>query len=268
MEKMPELMRMQVSISAADADIEQALAKLKQKQEGAIKKLVELGTAKSVITVEPPTLTPDPAETALRRMRMMRGEMEEEEEEGEAKPAKVNVSLTLKAEWPLDAADPEAMLVAVHTLQKKINDADLAGLKDEKLSEEELEERAEMEEQMSRFSSDDETKPGEPVFVFVWKATDADRTKLLSEAFAKAKANAEKLATAAGVQLGGLSSLTSHGIDADDYRSAFAYGQSYYQIVQRTRGLISPEREDEEAVGVLPQKIGKRVTVIVSYKIK
>lgn len=270
-EKMPEIMRMKIDIPASGPDIEQALAKLKQKRESAVKKLKDMGAAEDAIKVEPPNVTPDPTEAMKRQMMMMRGQMEEEEQEEEkdAKPAKVSVTLALKVEWPLKSDDPEAMLIAVHGLQQKIRGADLAGLKEEKLTEEELEEQAEMQERMPRYSSDEEPTPGEPGFLFVWKVSDADHAKLLADAFAAAKADAEKLAAAAGVQLGSLASLSGQGMGGgEEYGYAYGYTQAYYQMMRSARGMMSADEAEKEAMGVLPQKISKRVNVRAAYKIK
>jgi len=80
---------------------------------------------------------------------MNRRPNEEEAEDADKKPAKVAVCLVVSAEWPIKVQDAEALLVRAGELQDKIKAADLAGLKDEKPSEEEEEETEETKEEES-----------------------------------------------------------------------------------------------------------------------
>ncbi len=270
LEKMPEIMRLKLDIQASAPELPQALAKLKEKREAAVKKLKEIGASDEAIAFEGPTLVPDQTEAMKRQMAMMRGGQDNQpEEEKDAKPAKVNVALTLKLDLPLQTADTEALLVTVHQLQERIRKADLAGLKDEKLTEEEQEEKAEMQEQMGRFGGDNQPAPGEATFVFVWKVSDAERGKLLADAFADAKASAQELAAAAGAKLGPLVSLSGGPTSQDeDYGYSYSMNPMFYQVMQRARAMSSSDQADKEAVGVLPQKIAKRVMVMASYALQ
>ncbi|MBI4581212.1 MAG: SIMPL domain-containing protein, partial [Planctomycetes bacterium] len=177
-EKMPEIVRLKIDIPAVGSDVKEALAKLKAKREGAVKKLKELGAADGAIRVDGPRLAPDPTEMMRRQRVMMRGRIpQEEESEEEKRPSKVNVALTLHAEWPVKTEDSESLLVFAHELQEKVKKADLAALKEEKLTEEEEEELAQMAEDMPRFDSD-EVPPGEAVIVYVARIGDEERAKL------------------------------------------------------------------------------------------
>ncbi len=128
-----------------------------------------------------------------------------------AKPpiaAPVTVTELLTAQWSLEAETPEQMLVLAQTLQEKIKAADLAGIKDaEKLSPEE-EELADEASQMMDTSGEQRTPAGQPYFMFIARLSQADREKLLSEAFAKAKTQAADLAKAADVELGPLTGIS------------------------------------------------------------
>ena len=93
-------------------------------------------------------------------------------------------------------------------LQEKIKAADLAGTKEaEKLSPEE-QEIVEESADMVASSEDPRSQVGQPVFIFIAAVSKEDREKLLSEAFAKAKAQAADLAKAANVELGPLTGLS------------------------------------------------------------
>ncbi|MBI4579742.1 MAG: SIMPL domain-containing protein, partial [Planctomycetes bacterium] len=99
---------------------------------------------------------------------------------------------------------------------------------------------------------------------------DEERAKLLADAFANAKADAGRMAAAAGVQLGDLASLSSHttGPDENFSRYSYAYGSRFYQVMQQARAMMSPESEDREAVGIEPKKITHRVVMMASFRLK
>ncbi len=271
-EKMPELIRLRIDIPASDSDINNALAKLKQKREAATKKLEDLGASGATITSEGPRVVPDPVDAARRQMRMMRGRPSmDAEDQAEAKPSKVHVSITLQAEWPIKADTPEAMLVMTHELRQKAKKIDLAGLKDEKLSEEEEEQMAELRQEMPSYSSfnNDRPTPGEPIIVYVAKITDAERTKMLADAFADAKADAAQLAAAAGKQLGEPRNISGRaygpGEDYSRYYQQIAYGSEYYRIAQQARAMMSPDQMDKEAISIEPGPIKHRINLMVSF---
>lgn len=273
LEKMPELIRLKVEIQAAAPTVKEALAKLNSKRESALGKLKELGADEKTVKVDGPRITPDPMEAARRRMAMMgEGADAAEESEEEAAPAKVNVALSLEAEWPLKAESSEALLVFGYELKEKIKKADLAGLKEEKLTPEEEEEQAEMRNRMRRFDFDPERIPaGEPIIIYVAKVSDAERNKLLGEAFGKAKAEATELAAVAGLQVGRLQNINSHFAgQEDDMRFQYAYGSNpqMYQIMQQARAMSSPDDRQNEAIGVDPSMLTYRLMVMAVYELK
>lgn len=270
LERMPEIMRMRVDVPARGEDLKQALAKLKEKREAAVKKLAGLGVPEGAARFGDPKIGEGRIER-MRRMMIMQGRIEEQEteEEGEeAKAGPVTVLSSLEAEWPLRSESTEDLLIQVHELQKKLKTMDIAGLKDDKLTPEEEEMLAEMEDESSRFMSyggEQPAEPGEPTFLFVSRISEADRTRLLAEAFGKAKAEAESLAAAAGIELGPLSGLSSHRTEG---YSQYDYNSPYFQVMQRARAMFDPEQTDHEAVGAEAAKVTYRITVSVAYKIK
>ncbi|HOA75094.1 MAG TPA: SIMPL domain-containing protein [Phycisphaerae bacterium] len=269
LEKPPEAMRLRVEIPAHGPDVRQALAKLAQKREAAVKKLRDLGFPEDAIRVEGPNLGVDPLEIAKRQMGMMMDEEEEDVEEAEKPPAKVHLSLFIQADFPLRPDDKEALLAAAHELQNKLHKADLAGLRDEKPTEEEEEEMMELKQRMlQQFSSgDDQAIPGVPLFAFVSKITEEDRATLVKSALAKAKADIESLARAAGVQLGAMSGLSAHFEKyAEDWRYQFDYSGTYQR--QLKLRAMSPDENEDEALTADPGPIRVRMTVNLAYQIK
>ena len=163
-------------------------------------------------------------------------------------------------------------LLAVNALQEKIKTADLAGTKDaEKLSPEQEEMLEEMEANQFDYGSNDEPKPGEPIFIFVSRISDAEREKALAEAFQKAKAQAARLAKAAGAELGNLKSLSGGSSSANNYNSYGRYNQYAYQALQMARaeaGTDDDESNDAEALGAEPGPVKINISVMAAFDLK
>jgi uncharacterized protein YggE len=270
--KAPNLMRMQIQISAEGKSLKEALSKLSQRKEAVRKKLAGMGAADQAITFEDVnTVAADPQQAMERMMRQrmgMRGggggggRGPSTGPAGAGAAASVKVVVTLKAEWPLAAKAPEEILVASQDLQDKVKAADLAEMKTASLEEQER-----LEEQAGNdFNQEGGPAPGEPVFFFVAKISDDERTKAMAEAFAKAKAQAQELAKAAGAELGGLKQLTGSAaadVDPNQYRymqyaqyaGAYNYGQGN-------------NADTNEAVGMQAGSVTMRVAVSASFGIK
>jgi uncharacterized protein YggE len=153
------------------------------------------------------------------------------------RPAQLVVaSMTLTAQWPLEAAGTDEMLAAARRLEEKIIAADVTGGNTpDKLSpaEQEL-----VEEGIVPMPAGPPTLSAVPYavpqngpyypapsggevieqraapFVYVARLTDPQRKKALADAFAQAKSRAAELAEAAGARLGPLASLSGDASSA------------------------------------------------------
>lgn len=278
LKKDPQFVRLQIDLLAKGKDLKEALARLKDRREAAGKKLAELGATAESIRFEDVHVIPAQADQQQwRRMQRMvqarmRGEKLGAKEAARKEPVKVSV--TLKAEWPLKGGSMEERLMATAKLEDEVRASDLAGQKEiEQLTPEEKEEaeEAEGQDQPEYYGGDEGAKPGDPVFIYVAKVSDEEKAKLLADAFNKAKANAARLAQAAGAQLGPLQYLTGgDGGAFPDYDVYSAYGNQYrqyaYQLMQRLR--MDQSEDDVEAVGVQPGQVSSKVQVTASFAIK
>jgi len=167
-------------------------------------------------------------------------------------PRSYVVSASLTARWPLSAEGTEDLLIQAEELTEKIKKADLAGMKDaEKLSPEEEELMEELAEMSGRFSGYDEeqVKPGMPRFLYAAGITDQERDKAMAKAFAKARAEASRLAAAAGKELGPLAHLEGGmtGVPGGDEYDDYRYARRYYgrdappSSEDRPNESVSPE---------------------------
>jgi hypothetical protein len=185
-------------------------------------------------------------------------------------PASVTVVSSLTAEWPIEAETAEQVLIVGHELQEKIKEADLAGLKEtENLSPEEAEILEEMEDVSMGFSSGEEKKPGEPVFLYVRSITDQELADARADAFATAKQAAAQLAHAAGATLGPLRALNDHsaGPNLNSYNELYSLMPSTYYAMQQYSQR--PGRSDKtEAVGPLPGKVTYSIAVSASFALE
>ena len=271
----PETMRLQVTLLGRGSTLKDALAVLKDRVAKAKPQLLALGADKDSIKVEDSRIAEQKNDRNQQvQMQMMMMARMKRGGKG-AKPAAtttppVVVSAVLTAEWKLTAKTSDELLLAIHPVQEKIKAADLAGSKDaEKLTPEQEEMLEEAQNQFS-FNQGDEAKPGEPVFLFVSRISEAEEAKAMAEAFAKAKQQAAGLAKAAGAELGGLMSLSGTTGNAGAYEfGGINYNSAAYSTLQmlQQRQLASNE-ESDEAVGLEPTAIKKQVSIQASFALK
>jgi uncharacterized protein YggE len=206
----PTVLRMYLELVAKGSNLDEALKKMKDRRTSARAQLETLKADKDAITFGDPSLSSaaSPRQRQIEVMLMARMQSRGKKAAKTPSAAPVTVTELLTAQWSLEAETPEQMLVMAQTLQEKVKAADLAGIKDaEKLSPEE-EELADEASQMSDQSGEQRMPAGQPYFMFIARLSQADREKLLGEAFAKAKTQAADLAKAADVELGPLTGIS------------------------------------------------------------
>lgn len=257
----PGALRMYVEVFARGNTLEAALAKLKDRREAARMQLETLKADPQSIEFGSPSLSNPRSEQRSRFEAMVMQRMRStgrKVPKGLQVPKSFTVSARLTAEWPLEADGPEACLLAAHAIEEKVKAADLAGAEDAKreLSPEEEELAEEMTDMMT-YSGEQEIEPGTPHFIYVARVTDQDRDQAMAEAFQKAKANAARLARAAGARLGPLVGLSGHGGGREGaYDYSGPYGYQHLEHLQRLMGREGPygrgEEEQDEAYGSDP----------------
>ncbi|MHB8951534.1 MAG: SIMPL domain-containing protein [Pirellulaceae bacterium] len=252
----PTLVRMSIQLQEKAETVEAALARLKDRREAALQQLESFGADKESLVVEPPTLAAGKTSQQRQmeqvlRMRQMQGRRIPK---GMEKPHVVTVTSNLTAQWPLDMKSSDEMLAFVNELQNKVTAADLAGVKEAKeISPEEEELNEEMQQMMGSMSyGEEEVNPGEPQFLYVAKLKDEARDTAMTEAFTRAKAHAEQLAKAAGIELGPLTSLRGSTGRSDEESAMMQYygGGSYAarMMIQQASGAGGGDAEMEAFV--------------------
>ena len=265
-ERPAQIVRMQIDLAGKHKEPKEALAKLKQLRESAGAKVIELGAVKDSIKFGEPflgTLGTSP-DADMQRMVMLRVQGKQVDEAAlKALPLVATIRLT--AEWPLVGDNSEERLLYGHELKEKIKAADLAGSKDgPALTAEEQELKEELDSAPS-FGMPQPSKPGEPSFVFVARIPEEERAKALADAFAKARAQAARLAHAAGMQVGSLRSLSGN-LGPVETDQQYDY---YSRVVAAMGGRIESAagEENAEAVGPQPGRVEYRVTVSASFEL-
>ena len=111
-------------------------------------------------------------------------------------------------------------------------------------------------------------KPGEPIFMFVSRIPEAERDKAVAEAFQKAKAQASKLAKAAGTELGALKSLSSTSTSGNANNN-YQYNARAWRAMQMAGlGQSDDDEANEnaaEALGAEPGPVKVHVTVMAAF---
>ena len=271
---MPETMRLQIAIIGRGATLKDALAALKDRTGKAKTQLITLGADKDSMKVTEPRITelPNSRNQQQQMMAMMRQRRAGGKAPTKGQPAPpVLVMSQLTADWKLNSKSNEELLLAVHPIQEKVKSADIAGMKEAEKLTPEQEEMLEEAEQDYSFSSSDEHKPGEPIFMFVSTVSEEERDKAMAEAFSRAKMQATRLAAAAGAKLGTLQSVHSGnplGGDYEDY-SSYGYNSNMYRMMQLARRQQgnNPEAEQSEAIGVEPAQVKFHVSITAAFNL-
>lgn len=275
LQRTPARMRMYIQIFGKGKNLEEALAKLKERREAAVLQLESLKADKKSIVFDGPTKSA--AESAQRRqieaMVMEQMRSRGKKAKGLQVPQTVTVNGSLTAEWPLEAKSQEQLLILAQGIEDKIKAADLSGSQEtQKLSPEEEELAEEAKQAMSRYGETPQPM-GQPTFVFVATVSKQDRQKAMADAFKKASAEAAELAKAGGVGLGPLVGLSGgcqgqRGIGDEQY-------SPYYnsnRLPAELRRLVENSDDDAsdkpiEAFSTNPSSLTFTCSVIVTYAI-
>jgi uncharacterized protein YggE len=265
-EQKPTLLRMTIQLQEKAATVKEALAKLTDRRDAAILQLESLGAEKAAVTVSEFSLAAQSEqERQMQRMMMQQMRSRGRVPKGLSIPKSVTLVSTLTAEWPLTMASTEELLEFSKSLQDKIRAADLAGVHEpKKLTPEEEEVQEEMREMMSDYG-EGQPDPGEPVFLYVAKLSDADREKAMASAFAMAQAEAQRLAQAAGAKLGSLSALSGGTSQLGDARTSDYEAYAMRMALGQAAGASMNEHE---AVTPEPGMIKFQVMVNASFRLE
>ena len=249
----PCAIRMYVQLVAKGESVEGALAKLKKRRQAARAKLVELGADKKSVRFDRLALCDAEGNrwNSLQSMIVSRigsvptyGGLDPE---GSREPKIVSLVETLSAEWAIEFAGVEKLLVDSHALKEKVRTADLADV-----------------------AGATRTMPvGDPFFVYVGRITDAQSDKAMAEAFVDAKADAARLAKAAGIPLGRLRSLSgNNGVSFGVMGGLFGtFGagldkrEVHYQQLMDDRG----KDDRNEVIGRDPESLSFEFSVNVEF---
>ena len=269
--KQADTLRVNMDMLVAGKDLKEALALFKDRKEAAKAGLISLGASEKSIQIGDPEIKATQSDRQRQMEMMVRSRMKRggKKKEVKEKPQPVSLVARLSAEWAIAGNGIEEVMINCAALQEKIKAADLGGVKEaEKKSAKDDEEASEeMEEMQMHFSNDGESKPGEPIFIYVRRLTEAEKEKAMADAFVRAKTNAAKLAKAAGASLGPINGISSHTSSRDqNYR----YARQNYQWQQYMQANEDSENPDPviEAVGPNAGKVTLQVNVTATFHLK
>lgn len=272
--KQPERMRLKIDLLAKAGSLDDSLAQLEDRKEAAVAQVRLLGADEGSISIDPPKITSTKTDRQ-RQMEMMLAQRLRgggRRQAGSDKPSEpIALSATLTAEWVVAAETAQDLLRTVYQLQTSIKEADLSGMREAtQLTPAEQELLEEAESQGYYYGDGDESKPGEPVFLFVGRVSQQERNQAMAQAFQKARAEAEMVAQAAGAKLGTLSSLSSHdgpASDYDDFGGYYGYSSTVRQMLAQASGGDSGGSEEKEAVAAQAGPLKYTVTVSAAFRL-
>jgi uncharacterized protein YggE len=269
LKRQSEFLRVQVEILAKGKDLPEALARLKERREAALKRAAGLGAAKETMVLGDPTVGQEKTDQQKQLEAMVAQRLRLQGGKAAAKTKQevpVVVSAWLRFEVPLKASGPDELLLASQRLRDQIQEADLAGQKEaQKLSpqEEEILEEAQVPQIPGQEAG---PKRGEPTFQFITRISEAEVAKALAEAFHKARAEAGQLARAAGMELGPLHRLEAQSAAGSGDEARYSYARLMEQPGRAAPNLPAPE--GAEAVGLQPGVVTYRVGVSAAFLLK
>jgi uncharacterized protein YggE len=280
-QRKPTQLRLYMQLTAKGKTLEEALMKLKERQETAAAQLETLKADKKTIVFGAASAANEQSSRRKQIQAMVIQQMRargKKVPKGLLNPQSVTISCTLAATWPLTEQSHDKLLLLSQRLQDKIKAADLSGSKEaEKLSAEEEEFEEEASQMTSQFGAGEEgQQPNQPQFMFVAVLPKAERQKAMAEAFVKAKAEAAELAKAAGVELGplvglsgGCSSQSSFGENPYYSRYNSGFSEVVRQMIAEQTGESSGDKQEEkpdEAIGADPSALRFSCTVAAMFQ--
>jgi uncharacterized protein YggE len=268
----PEILRMQIEITAKAKTLGVALKKLEAHRDAALGQLAKMSSEKETTRAGEPQVGASVSPQQQQMAMMVRQRLAQAGKKNKKAPEKpISVACTLTAEWKLKGKNTVELLLEAQAIEDKVRAADLAGMDAEEKTAEEEELAEEMEEQMPNFGDDNQPKPGEPTFIFVGKISPQDRAKATSAAFAKARQQAEELSVAAGAELGALQSL-SRNVAANNLNFGM---YSPYGVMRNARFVQamsdraeSGEDDGAEAIGAQPSEVVLPINVTAAFQLK
>jgi uncharacterized protein YggE len=256
----PELMRARVVLRGDGKDAHEAMDNLNHRRSQVKEKLLALGAVARSLDLGQPGSAGDQLTPQQRQMQMVMAM--QRNQHPTTQPQGVSVVCTVQAEWPLSEQPPDDAYITATDLQAKIT----AGIREGAAKHGQTPEEQEIAEEMAAAASNDGSdntagKPNEPSYVFVHKLTDEELAKLSADAVSSARADAHRLATAAGVVLGNVIRISTSPSTTIDDNPYAAYLQAY-------AGNDKPARDDMEATSTGPGQVTYSVQVTAVFAAK
>ncbi len=258
-ERPADRLRMRVDLQTRDAELSQAVAKLRQRKDDVRKALLDLGAVAESIEFGEAVVgsAAGSAQSQMQRMVMMQMQNRQVDEAAlAALPVTVTVSVT--ADWPLEGDASEDLLLRAHEIQKRVKEAKLAESREELTPEEQ-----EIMEEMQGYAGYGmpQSKPGEPAFSYVATLPPRSRTDAMRQAIERARADALQLAEAAGLALGPVTRLSAgEPAAATDPQTAMMYAY----MGMSGAAPQNPSKDPDEIAGDKPRVV-HTVTVNATF---
>ena len=262
-----EILRVQFDVMARGKNLTDAIEKLKTRREVVIAELAKMGASKDSVFFGDNDVLDEASDRQNQLGRMMASRNRALGKSPKPKTEALTILyVPIKVDFPLPSNKPDELLVVTRTLQEKIKVAELGGLKtDGKASPEEEEQ---VEESVGMTGRGGEEQPrGTPTFLYVFKLTEADRKKALSDAFAQAKQDARRLAQAAGMDLGELYKLIDQSQSSVDPDEIMTMMRRDYGYGRYGNGGMGSLLVGDEAIGMSPGKAAVRVGVVAQFRL-
>ncbi|MEN6459159.1 MAG: SIMPL domain-containing protein [Thermoguttaceae bacterium] len=273
--KQPTRLRMHIELLAKGKNLEEALAKLKDRREAAVLQLETLKVDKKSIVFEGPTKSAAQAAQKRQIEAMIMEQMRSrgKKPKGLQVPQTVTVTGSLTAEWPLEAKSRDQLLLAANAIEEKVSAADISGSREvQKLSPEEEELAEEARQQSNRYGETPQAV-GQPTFLFIAVLSKQERQKAMAEAYRKAAAAAAELAKATDVDLGRLVNVVGvcrgQQIAGDEEENSYASRMAAMRLQRLFQQAVENAGEKlDESFSDTPTPLTFTCTVMATFAMK
>ena len=262
-----EVMRMSVTIEAQGSDLSAAMESLMKKKKKATIQVEKLEPVEGTIKFGDIGTGGGQGDSTqmIQQMKRRYGDDPRMAQMMNVKPP-VKLTLSITADWKIETAEPDQLMLACDALKQKISKTEFVGQDEDKLTPEQEELAEELAQMMNEYGGGgDSTPAGTPSFYYVRVIPAQLQEELLGKAFEDAKKQAQRLAKATGSELGDLQRLSSSSVDAasDPY-------EAYYRSQRQSFVPTAEELEGGavEAVSNAPDKVDFSVSISAAFGIK
>ncbi len=258
--KFPSILRVQIELTTRGKDLKQALENAKTRKAEVLATLQKM-KAEAIEFGE--VAKAEETENSKQIEAMFRKKIRGGAEKGPKIAALYELVRTVRFEFPLKVDSIEDLLLKAEAIQADVAKAELGHVESTAKSPEEQEVEEEINMFVRQRGVQQESKPGDPKFLFISAISETERKKAVADAFTAAQEKAKFLASANRFELGPLSSIQSKEDNGDASNIVRGYGYAGYAQAERHAAMV----KDHEVWNSRPAQVVFRVHIETTHRL-